>query len=136
MLKQLCTENVYLNLDELRDDVLGMLEFPSLGMKITRLMADRFGADREEGLEVLAAEAAQRLDVSGRETWSAGEQLAWNRWSPLVALLPQLEGWPATDRQALVKLIRAKGGPRELDYLRQFDAHGRLRRAVQALAVP
>ncbi len=134
VLKELSTDNVYLSLEESRDDVLGILDFPLLGMKITRLLADRFGADREEGLDVLAAEAAQRLDVPGRDAWTDGERLAWNRWSPLVALLPQLDRWPAADQQALVKLIRAKGGRSELNYLRQFDAHARLRKAVQQLA--
>jgi len=126
---------MYLALNSQRDDVVGELELANVGLKITDLFAGRFGADREQGEETLAAEAAARLGVKSLRGWSAGERLAWRRWAPLVALLEDLDRWPAADREALVRLIRAKGGRRELDYLRGFDGLGPLRSAVAALAV-
>ena len=60
----------------------------------------------------------------------AAERLAWRRWAPLVALLKSVERWPLADRRALVQVIRAKGGRRELEYLQRFDEHRRLRAGV------
>ncbi len=52
----------------------------------------------------------------------------------VVALLSLVERWPADDRHELVQIIRAKGGRSELEYLRRFDGHRRLRSALQALS--
>jgi hypothetical protein len=133
VLKQLATENVYLNLGEPRNDVLGELELANLGLKIVDLFARRFGSDREQGENTLAVEAASRLGVSRFRGWSAGEKLAWQRWSPLIILLEDLERWPTADQEALVRLVRAKGARQELDYLHGFDGHERLRDAVVKL---
>ena len=134
VLKQLATANVYLDLGEQRDDVVGMLDLANVGSKITDLLATRFGSQREQGERTLAAEAATRLGVTNFRGWSSGEKLAWHRWSPLVALLSDLERWPAVDREALVQLVRGKGGRRELDYLQGFDRLGRLKKAVTIMA--
>ncbi len=134
VLEQLAAENVYLNLGDQRDDVVGMLELANVGMKITDLYARRFGSERELGESTLADEAAGRLGVSSFRGWSAGQRLAWRRWSPLVALLNGLDRWPDGDREALVELIRAKGGRQEINYLKRFDQHERLRKAIVKLA--
>jgi hypothetical protein len=66
--------------------------------------------------------------------WSAGGRLWWERWSPLVAILPGLERWSPAERSALVRVIRAKGGRRESEFVRRFDAHPRLPAAIRRLA--
>ena len=134
VLRQLATENVYLNVNQQRDDVVGELDLANVGLGITDLFAKRFGSDREQGEEVLAAEAALRLGSPSFRGWSASEKLAWRRWSPLVALVNDVDRWPAADREALVQVVRAKGGRRELDYLHRFNDHRRLRKAVVRLA--
>jgi hypothetical protein len=62
----------------------------------------------------------------------------WARWSPLVLLLPGIESWSRAERGALVDIVRAKGGRRESEFVRRFDGHRPLRRALRALvaAVP
>ena len=52
----------------------------------------------------------------------------------IVLAVPEIRRWNATDRHALVEVIRAKGGPRESDFVQRFDAHRRLRRALASLA--
>jgi hypothetical protein len=125
---------VYLDLNKQRDDVLGVLDLANVGLKITDLFADRFGSERKQGETTLAAEAAIALGVASFRGWSAGEKLAWRRWSPLVALLKDLDRWPAADQKALVRLVRAKGGRQELDFRKGFDGLGRLREAVVKMA--
>ena len=51
-----------------------------------------------------------------------------------MLMLDGVERWPPADRRAFAAAVRAKGGRRESDYLRRFDAHTRLRRAVRRLA--
>lgn len=130
VLKQLVTENMYLALHGHRDDVMGVLDLANAGLKIIDLLAHRFGSDREQGERTLVAEAASRLGVTRFDDWSAGEKLAWSRWSPLIALLNDLNRWPAADQEALVRLVRAKGGRQELDYLHGFNGLDHLRKAV------
>jgi hypothetical protein len=60
--------------------------------------------------------------------------LAWQRWAPLALLLPGVARWSASDRTALAAVIDAKGGRRESDFVRRFDAHPRLRAAILELA--
>jgi hypothetical protein len=42
--------------------------------------------------------------------------------------------WSAAERAALAEIARAKGGRRESDFVRRFDEHAKLRRAIAALA--
>mgnify|MGYP001334062340 FL=1 len=39
----------------------------------------------------------------------------------------------ADEKAALVRVVRAKGGHRETDFVRLFDAHRKLRAALRAL---
>ncbi len=66
--------------------------------------------------------------------WSTEGRAAFARWAPLVTLLPRVATWSAADRAALADVIRAKGGQREAEFVRRFDAHRPLRRALVALA--
>ena len=133
-LEALAEENVYFDLKQPRDDVIGMLPLGNVGLLITDYLAARFGADRVGGAEVCAREAARLLGVRSRAKWSAGEELAWQRWSPLVLILPGVSRWSTADKKAIVAVVRAKGGASEAEFVRLFDGHRRLRRAVVGLA--
>ena len=135
-LKQLSRENVYLHCEERREDVIGVLALENVGLAIIDGLARRFGSDRERGERILAGEAAERLGLSSLSDLSPGERLAWRRWAPLVAVLPGLDRWSLGDRKALARVVVAKGGRRESDYVRAFDAHIRLRGAIRRLAAP
>lgn len=135
-LKEISCDNVYLHCEKKRDDVIGLLALENVGLVIIDSLARRFGSDRERGERVLATEAAERLGLNSTKDLSPGERLAWRHWGPLVAVLPGLDRWSLKDRKALARVIMAKGGRRESDYVRAFDAHARLREAVRRLATP
>ncbi|MGH9891694.1 MAG: hypothetical protein ACREA0_06875, partial [bacterium] len=59
------------------------------------------------------------------------ELRAWENWAPIVALMPGLELWTDDEKLDLVKIILAKGGPRDTDYLRLFDRHLKLSDALR-----
>jgi len=54
--------------------------------------------------------------------------------APIIALIPDLARWPATDRRRLIAAMRAKGGASEARYVRRLDGIPRLRRGLEMLA--
>jgi hypothetical protein len=134
MIHRLSAEYVFLHTAEPRSDVLGRLSLGNIGLHVSRLLARRGGAERERSMRACAREAARRLGVHSFAGWSAGERLAWERWSPLILALDGIEQWTAGDRGALVHVVRAKGGQRESEFVRLFDRHRRLRGAMLRLA--
>ena len=132
-LRQLAAHNLHYNLGRPREDVMGVLPFANVGLAVTDLLAGRFGSNREGASRTLGREVGRLLGVGSRRGWTAGERLWFSRWAPLVAALPGVADWPTADRKALVAVIRAKGGHRESDFVRRFDAHRPLRRAIRAL---
>lgn len=133
-LRRLAAHNVYWSPGHPRDDVIGLFAIGNVGLAVTDYLARRFGADRERGERVCAEEAAELCGVKGWQKWNGGERLAWQRWSPLMLVLPDVANWPAAERQALGEVARSKGGRRESDYVRRLDAHKRLRAALRELA--
>jgi hypothetical protein len=133
-LRRLATENVYWSSSRARDDVIGVFPLGSIGLAISDSLAARFGADRERGQRVCATEAAEWLGVRDWKSLPPGERLAWERWGPLVAILPGIARWSPSERRALAGVVRAKGGRRESDFVRLFDRHRMLRRSMRRLA--
>jgi hypothetical protein len=133
-LRKLVSANLFLQLGPARRNVIGAIPTGSIGLAVTDYLNDRFGADRERATNELAAEAAGRLGVNGWRRWPAGERLFWERWAPVVALLPGLDAWSPAEKLDLAGVIRAKGGRRESAFVARFDAHPRLGDALVALA--
>jgi hypothetical protein len=147
-LRRLARENVYYHAEKERDDVIGLVPIPNVGIAATRFLAANWGSDRERAERQCSAEAARILDVACDSAagdaaggiltprgWSHDERLWWRHWAPLVCVLPGVSGWSAGERAALAAVIRLKGARRESDFVRAFDAHARLREAVRAIAV-
>ena len=133
-LKTLASENMYFFLGKEREDALGLLELPNVGLQVTDMLARRFGSDRERAEAVLILEARDLLGLGSLSGWTTGERLAFRRWAPLVSILPGLARWTPAEKRGLVQVVRAKGGRRESDFVLLFDRHRKLRRAVATLA--
>jgi hypothetical protein len=97
-------------------------------------LAQRFGADRETGVQTCSREAAKLLGFRSLRNLDTGERLAWERWSPLVLILPGIKNWTSGEKRELARVVRAKGGRRESEFVRLFDEHRKLRRAIIKLA--
>ena len=135
-LKMLASENLYFHLGKQRDDAIGILELPNVGLAVTDMLTRRFGSDRERAEATLTLVARDLLGLRTLSGWSAGERLAFRRWAPLVTILPGAPRWTGAEKRGLAAVIRAKGGRHESDFVRLFDAHRPLRRAIAALAAP
>jgi hypothetical protein len=133
-LRRLSRKNLYYHVGEERDDVVGVVELPNVGLRVTRWLASHFGSDREGASRACEREAARMLGLRSLSGFSAGERLAFRRWAPLVRILPGVSRWPVGAKRDLVAVIRAKGGRRESDFVARFDRHRPLRRAILGLA--
>jgi hypothetical protein len=129
-LRRLARRNVFLDLGRRRDDVIGAFPIDRLGLAVTDALNARFGPDRDRAVREAAAEAAGLLGAGDWRRFPVGERQAWERLAPLVLLLPGVARWPLADRRALARILRAKGGRRESDFVALFDGHARLRRAL------
>jgi hypothetical protein len=133
-LNELSSTNMFLFLGRPRRDVRGIISLENIGLAVSRYLAQRFGADREKAAQVCEKEAARLLGVRSLRGLTAGERLAWKRWCPLILTLPGVERWTREEKRALAKVARSKGGKWETDYLRLFNAHRKLRRALLNLS--
>lgn len=133
-LNRLSSKNMFFYLGRPRKDVRGIISLENIGLAVSSYLARRFGSDRELAMQVCAREAARLLGVRSFRGFTAGERLAWERWSPLILALPGVERWTREEKRALAKVVRSKGGRRESDYVHLFDAHRKLRQALLKLA--
>lgn len=131
-LMALAEHNVYWHLGRERRDVIGRLPLANIGLAVTDLLARRFGTHDDRGAAACVAEARALLGGGPAAGWRPGERQAFERWAPLVLLLG-VRRWSAVDKRALLHVIRAKGGRRESDFVRAYDAHARLRAAIVML---
>lgn len=74
-----------------------------------------------------------RADTGALRRTSSAARSAWAAWAPIVALIPGLDRWNDEEKHELVRIILAKGGRRDSDYLRLFDRHPRLVDALRQL---
>jgi hypothetical protein len=107
----------------------------AIGFALAARLAAAAGADREAALAACEKRVTSRLGVRSLRGFSPDERLWWRRFAPLLDAIPGLARWTPEERRAVVRVVRAKGGRRERDYVRLFDAHPRLPAAVAALGV-
>lgn len=133
-LARIAEENVYWHEGARRADVIGVLPLAKAGFAVVDDVAKRFGDAGDRGAAACAREAAALLGEGPGRGWTTAERQAFERWAPLALLLPGVARWSAAERRALARVMRAKGGRRESDFVRAFDAHPKLGAAVAALA--
>jgi hypothetical protein len=66
-------------------------------------------------------------------TASAAERNAFTSWAPVLRRMPGITHWTQTEKRELIKIILAKGGGRDSDYLRLFNRHSQLGSALARL---
>ncbi len=133
MLKRLARSNVAFAPDGALPSAEREISLTRIGLAVSRSIEERFAGDKRQAERVCAGEAAKILGASGRGEWSADERAAFARLSPLVVILPGIEGWPARDRRALIRLLRAKGSRLEGTYAILACGNARFQGALEAL---
>ena len=95
-------------------------------------MAQEFGGDSGRMRRASVGEVSRALDIS-LSRWNPAERRAFENWSLVLALIPNLRRWSAKEKQGAVKIIRAQAGHNEMRYLRLSQEHPRLREEVLRL---
>ncbi len=133
ILEKLASEYMYLNLNPRRKPV-DLPVLCNIGFGLADYLAREFGAARESGIRECSRHAARLLDLTSLRGFSRDERQAWLRWAPLVVNLSGIDRWTGADKRAAVAVIRAKGGRSEEDFLKRFDRHRPLQRAILRFA--
>mgnify|MGYP001811896832 CR=1 FL=1 len=111
------------------------IEFASL--LATREIAKTRQSSRRRATDAIAHRLSADLGLASMDGWSAEERRWFIRLAPIVSATHPA-AWPKRDRNALVAMLRAKGGPDERDYIRRFGRHKRffavLKKACRSVA--
>lgn len=96
----------------------------TLSRRATAVLAAEDVRTRHEAERRVAERVAAQLGAT-MAGWSAAERDAFVRMAPVIALVPGVARWPASEKRALLAMIRAKGGTHERDFALAAAAHPR-----------
>ncbi len=133
-LEQLAKGNLFLYLDKRRDDVVSCINEENIGRACSRALTGRGGAHLEHALRECAELVAKRVGLSSLKRLSPSQRMVWDRWSPMLMALPGLSRWSDDNKQALIEIIKAKGGRSEIGYVTLFDQHPLLQQSIWKLS--
>lgn len=131
-LKRLAEAHVFDELPGSEHGAWDNLSTRTLGLRVNRRMAREFSGDSARIRRASVAEVSRALSVS-LSHWNSAERQAFENWSLVLALIPNLRRWSVKERQAVVKIIRAQAGSSEVRYLRLTQRHSRLREELLRL---
>jgi hypothetical protein len=120
---------------ELRLDATPECEPANLSDAVSARIAQRHAGDRTAAERDAVSAATRALGARGQARWPESERRAFGRLALLVALIGDLDRWPAADKRALIAVMRAKGGD-EFRFHRLLARHRRLGHALVRLASP
>ena len=99
-------------------------------MLATKVLATSGARNRKDAANRVAARLARDIGIRSFDGWSTAERTALRRIAPIAAA-SNPENWPADARRSMRKLLRAKGGDREVTYARLLSQHGRFLSALR-----
>jgi len=104
----------------------------NLALRVNRRMAREFHGDAARIREASVNEVSRALNIN-ISRWTPAERQAFENWSLVLALVPDLPRWSPQEKQAAAKIIRAQAAPNEMRYLRLTQKHPTLRAALLRL---
>lgn len=134
VLKRLARSDMFFHLDPSTMDRHDGLALAELGYAVTRHIVRTYGGDRTAAVEGSIRRLARRLPLGDSSRWTGGEQLGLRRLAPLIDALGNLEQWSRAERTQLARLLRAKGGAREREFITLAQGLPRLEAALRRLA--
>ncbi len=129
VLRRLAAGPMIFELDESRVGDWDRFQVRSMGLAVQRRMAARFAGDAQKIRAGSVEKVARVLGIRTRD-WSEVELSALSDLAVLLGLISDLNRWTDSERQAVVRIIRAKAGADEGRYLKLMQGHRRLRAAM------
>ena len=133
-LKKLALSDMLIDLRPKYEKPFEELLVADIGMAVSSMIADRFRGDNRRALTVSKRAVMNALNIGDLKSWTTSERLQFERWSPLLASIPDLSDWRTAEKQNLVRLVRSKAGKREKSYVGLLQRHRRLLAALRGLA--
>lgn len=124
-LRRLAKQHLFFDFDAPRPLVTPAM----VGDAIGATLSARAGSDRERAVDACSADLHRLCGLKSLHGWPAEQREAWRRIAPLILQL-DVRAWREGERQALVDMIRAKGGRSERDFVVRYDAHPSVDAAV------
>ncbi len=134
MLKRLAKSDMFFHLDPSAMDRHEPIALADLGYAVTRHVAHAYGGDRTRAVAASIRALARHVPLGDTRSWTDGERLGLERLAPLVAAVGGTHQWPAEDRVTLARLLRAKGGRRERQFITLAQRLPRLEVGMRHLA--
>lgn len=131
-LKRLAAAEVFLTLPGGHPAPESRVRATDVSALVARYVAREFGGDRARAMRESADRVGRLLGARRRSAWPPGERRAFERLSPVIALIPDLAARSTPERHALLAAMLAKGGGTEMEYARRLNGHRRLRRSLEA----
>lgn len=105
-----------------------------LSLAVTRWIGEYFSGDRTAAEQVAVERVSGALGVTGLEGWPEAERRSFWSLCLLLAMVPDVDRWPAADRRKAIAIMRAKGMANERIYFDLLRRHRRLCEALVELA--
>lgn len=107
----------------------------ALAVAVSDHVGRGFAGDRGAAARTAMARVGRVLGAPRGRSWSPPVHTAFETFSLLLDLVPDLAEWSGVDRRALASIVEAKAGPSERAYARLMDGHHRLREALWRLSL-
>jgi hypothetical protein len=133
-LRKLAQAKLGLFFDDDANDQLAELDLTKLSLALTAAIGRHFRGDRRRADEESARDVMRMLKCGSIKKWPVEERDAFRRLAMLIQPLFAVARWPRPVKDRLLKAMRAKGGPRERDYVIAMQALPELRDALAGLA--
>lgn len=101
----------------------------NIGLATARIMARKFRGDINR-MRTGSVKSLTRWLGIRTEDWRADELAALNHFAEMLTAVDDLPSWNQEEKQALVKVIRARAALDESTYLKLMQKHARLRTAM------
>jgi hypothetical protein len=133
-LKELAASDLHLFLGRSRPDLVSDLAIHNVGLAAARVMESHVHGVRSNGSRECMDIVMRMLNYRPTKPLAKPRRIAWERWSPIVLAIPDVEKWSTADQRALIEVINAKGSRRESEFVALFDRHKLLRTSIVKLS--
>jgi hypothetical protein len=131
-LRRLATGHMFLELPGTERGVWDRFRVRHIGFAVQRRMAGRWAGDADKMRAGSVASVWRTLALRAG-AWSGPARKALEALAPMLALVPDLDRWSVDQKRALARIVHAKAGATEVDYLRLLRRHRKLRAVIVRL---
>ena len=128
-LRRLAASHVFYELPGSEVEAWDRFSTRNIGLHVNSRMARDFGGNARRMRTECSRALAPKLGAN-TSSWTAIEKTSLENFATALALVPDLASWTRDEKALLARIIRAKAGRDEMQYLHLMQGHHRLRDAL------